>query len=73
MSRQSTVASLLLVVFVGLSSNVVQGFSFEDLISDKIDKKLEKYCKFPGLEFLCEEDDPSVSVSADEGHRNLRA
>lgn len=77
MARQTSIVSLLLVFLLGFLSSGVQGLNFEDLIGDKIDKKLEKYCKLPGLESLCP-DEPDVSTSADvsaseDGRRNLRA
>ena len=78
MPRQTSALSLLLVVLLGVG---VQGLSFDDLSpTAKIDKKLAKYCKIPGLEFLCP-DEPTVSTSADsadtsdsaDGRRRLRA
>ena len=80
MARQTPVLVLLMAVIFSFCLSSVQSFSFEDLEAKKDEKKqekLEKWCKFPGLEFLCPEEpdspDISASVSVSDDGRRLRA
>jgi hypothetical protein len=75
MARQASILQILIALLFSMCISRVQSFGFEDLISEKIDKKLEKFCYIPGLDFLCpeEEDDDEVSVSVDGGHLRKRA
>jgi hypothetical protein len=72
MARQSSFLPIVLALLFSFCISRVQSVSFEDLITAEIEKKLEKLCYFPKLEFLCPEDpEPDVSPSVDEG-KHLR-
>jgi hypothetical protein len=75
MVRQASILPILIALLVSMCISRVQAFGFEDLLQEKIDKKLEKFCYIPGLDFLCpeeEEDDDELSVSKDEGKLRKR-
>jgi hypothetical protein len=70
MARQASILPIFIALLFSVCISGVQSFGFEDLLQHKIEKKLEKFCYIPGLDFLCpeEEDDDEISVSKDAGH-----
>ena len=61
---------IFLVVLFGFCLSGVQSVSFDDIFD--LDSKKDKYCKIPGLDFLCKEDDDEVSVSVSQDEEDSK-
>ena len=71
MACHSSFLPIFLVLLLSLYISSVQSVNFEDLISAKIDHKLEKFCYIPFLDFLCPDPDPEPSVSVEDDDGSL--